>query len=260
MQEKFNSDILSIAVSFVIFFVLIFFIVLSIAIRYRRKKKENEILRVQFSEQLLRSQLEIQEQTLQHVSRELHDNIGQMASLIKINLNTIQLQNPEAAETKLSNTRDLTRQLITDLKLLSTNLNSDKITRIGLMRALQNEAEKIERTGVFKATFLQHNEPPLITEEKTIILYRMVQEIINNSLKHSEASEIKIEVHYAKNQFTLTVADNGKGFAVEEKLTDISDSGNGLINLRQRAKVINANITCKSAPGKGTETIISMAL
>lgn len=260
MQEKFNSDLLSIAVSFMVFFLLVFFIVIALAVRYRRRKKENEVLRVQFSEQLLKSQLEIQEQTLQHVSRELHDNIGQMASLIKINLNTIQLQHREAAEAKVANTKELTRQLITDLKLLSTNLNSDKITRLGLMRALQAEADKIERTGAFKAQFIQHNDVPVIADEKTIIIYRMVQEIVNNSLKHSGASEITIQVDYDKKRFTLSVSDNGKGFNPQEKMEDLSDTGNGLLNLRQRAKVINAAISFNSAPGKGTETIISMAL
>ncbi len=260
MQEKFNSDLLSIAVSFLFFFLMVFFVVIGLAVRYRKRKKENEVLRAQFSEQLLKSRLEIQEQTLQHVSRELHDNIGQMASLIKINLNTIQLQQPETAETKLENTKVLTRQLITDLKLLSTSLNTDKITRVGLMRALQNEADNLERTGVYKAQFLQHSDVPAISDEKTIILFRMAQEILNNSLKHAEASEIIIQVRYEKNQFTLTIADNGKGFDVNEKLGDIQDGGNGLINLRQRAKVIHAHLAFKSAPGAGTETTISMTL
>ncbi len=260
MQEKFNSDLLSIAVSFILFFLLVFFVVIGLAVRYRKRKKENEVLRAQFSEQLLKSRLEIQEQTLQHVSRELHDNIGQVASLIKINLNTIQLQQPAAAETKLENTKILTRQLITDLKLLSTSLNTDKITRVGLMRALQNETENLERTGVFKAQFLQHSEVPVITDEKTIILFRMAQEILNNSLKHAEANEIIIQVQYEKNQFTLTITDNGKGFDVNEKIKDLSDGGNGLLNLRQRAKVIHAHLSFKSAPGEGTETTISMPL
>lgn len=88
----------------------------------------------------------------------------------------------------------------------------------------------------------------------------MVQEIVNNSLKHSGASEITIQVDYDKKRFTLSVSDNGKGFNPQEKMEDLSDTGNGLLNLRQRAKVINAAISFNSAPGKGTETIISMAL
>lgn len=239
---------------------MVFFVVIALAVRYRKRKKENETLRVQFSEQLLKSQLEIQEQTLQYVSRELHDNIGQMASLIKINLNTVQLQHREVAEQKLANTKDLIRQLISDLKLLSTSLSSDKISKVGLMQALQNESEKIERTGVCKVQFIQHNDVPAVPDEKAIIIYRMVQEILNNTLKHSEATQILLNVHYEKNKFTLIVTDNGKGFNVDHKMTDISEPGDGLINMQKRAKMINATLALTSAIGQGTETKISMAL
>jgi signal transduction histidine kinase len=260
MQEKFNSDLISLIASFFFFFLLVFFIVITIAIRYRKRKKENDAMKVLFSEQLLKSQLEIQEQTLQHVSRELHDNIGQIASLIKINLNTLQLQHAEAAEVKLANTKELTRQLITDLKLLSTSLNGDKMNRIGLMKALQNEADKINKTGIFSGKFIQHDAVPVVSDEKAIIIYRMAQEILNNALKHSEATEIIIEAWYAKNTFILVIADDGKGFDVQEKMADITDGGNGLINLQKRAKVINATISINSAPASGTKTRIELIL
>jgi two-component system, NarL family, sensor kinase len=259
-MTKSNLDIVTIITVFFFFLSLVFFIVIALAVRYRKRKKENEQMKVQFSEQLLKSQLEIQEQTLQHVSRELHDNIGQMASLIKINLNTMQLQHAEAAEQKLTHTKELARQLITDLKLLSTSLNGDKMNKIGLMKALQNEADKINKTGVFNAKFTQHDAVPAVNHEKAIIIYRMVQEILNNALKHSEAKEMGINAYYQGNRFILVVTDDGKGFDAEEKLADINDSGNGLINLQKRARVINASIIFESAPGKGTSTTITTVL
>lgn len=259
MPDKFNSDLISIIFTFFVFLLLIFFTVITFALRYRKRKKEHEKMRVQFSEQLLKSQLEIQEQTLQHVSRELHDNIGQIASLIKINLNTIQLQKPETAESKLENTRELTRQMITDIKLLSTSLNGDKMTKIGLAKALQNEVEKINKTGVFTAELQQTNSLPALQPEKAIIVYRMVQEVLNNALKHAEATHIYMEAGFEKNTFTLLIKDNGKGFDVAQKLAD-DDAGNGLLNLQQRAKVINADIQFRSAPGTGTVVTIFMNL
>lgn len=217
-------------------------------------------MKVEFSEQLLKSQLEIQEQTLQHVSRELHDNIGQVVSLVKINLTTLQLHNIEAAEIKIANTRELVKQLITDIKTLSSGLNGDKVHKVGLMKALQNEAEKINSTGAFSARFIQHDHVPPVNDEKSIIIFRMVQEILNNALKHSEAKEIIINAYYDNNRFILTIKDDGKGFNVEEKLADINDSGNGLINLQKRAKVIKATISFNSNPGMGTETSINVPL
>ncbi|MBC7935793.1 MAG: hypothetical protein H7Y86_10625 [Rhizobacter sp.] len=260
MSEEIAKDLINAVLGFLILLLTIFFIVILLAIRYRRKKRENEELRSQFSEQLLQSQLEIKEETLQHVSRELHDNIGQIASLVKINLNTIKLEDAAKAASKLENTKELVKQLMTDIKLLSTSLNGDKVTRVGLFNALQNEADKITKTGAFASRFTQHDNIPPVNDEKSIIIYRMTQEILNNAMKHSEATEINIDAYYRQNSFILSVSDNGKGFDIAEKLADEKDTGNGLVNLQQRAKVIQATVDFQSSIGKGTITTIKTLL
>jgi len=260
MSEKFISELITSLVIFFLFLILLFFVVITLIVRYRKRKKENEELRVQFSEQLLSAQLEIQEQTLQHISRELHDNLGQIASLIKINLSTIRLEQPEKAIVKIDDTKELVKQLVTDMKLLSTSLNGDKMSKVGLMRALQNESDRINKTGVFRSVFVQNDHIPPINDEKSIIIYRMVQECLNNALKHSEATEINMEANYQKNRFILTVEDNGIGFDVAEKLADLNDTGNGLLNLQKRAAVINGTINFVSVTGKGTKTTITTNL
>lgn len=217
-------------------------------------------MRVRFSEQLLASKVEIQEQTLQYVSRELHDNLGQVASLIKINLNTVQLKNAEAAESKLANTKELVKQMITDIKLLSVSLSTDKINKIGLTRALRLEEDKLNKTGLFIVTLDQPESIPVIDGEKEIIIYRMVQEILNNTIKHSQAKRISITVSYNKSIFELTITDDGVGFDVAKKMADAGDMGNGLTNLQSRASVIKANYSITSIPGKGTESKITMPL
>lgn len=168
------------------------------------------------------------------------------------------VENPLVIEAKLNNTKELVKQLITDIKLLSTSLNGDKMNKVGLMRSLQNEADRINKTGAFVATFEQEGSIPAINNDKAIILYRMVQEVLNNALKHSGAKEISIRAGIDEsNRFILTIKDDGKGFDVEEKLKDNNDTGNGLLNLQQRAKVINSLVNFISAPGKGTTTIIT---
>ncbi|RYD78805.1 MAG: hypothetical protein EOP53_10605 [Sphingobacteriales bacterium] len=260
MSEKLASDLITTIASFLFLLLTVFFIVVVLAVRYRKRKRENEELRSRFSEQLLKSQLEIQEQTLQHVSRELHDNIGQIASLVKINLNTIKPAEADKYAAKLENTKELVKQLMTDIKLLSTSLNGDKVTKVGLFNALENEAEKISKTGAFGSRFTLHDNIPPVNDEKSIIIYRMVQEILNNAMKHSEATEINMDAYYRQNYFVLTVSDNGKGFNVAEKLADKKDTGNGLLNLQERAKVIKATVDFESAPGNGTVTTIKTPL
>ncbi len=259
-MKKIDGELITILILFFAFLILIFFVVITLAIRYRRRKKENEEMRVLFSEQLLASKVEIQEQTLQHVSRELHDNLGQVASLIKINLNTLQLKDPGKAEAKLANTKELVKQLIADIKILSVSLNTDKINKIGLLRAFRIEEEKLLKTGVFDVALTLPETLPVIDGEKEIIIYRMVQEILNNTIKHSQAKRIAITVSYSGKALEVLISDNGVGFDAEKKLSDKSDMGNGLVNLQSRAKVINATYNIISTPGNGSESNIIIPL
>jgi signal transduction histidine kinase len=214
-------------------------------------------MKSQFTQTLLQSQLEIQEQTLQQVSRELHDNLGQIASLIKINLNTLQLADLAKATEKIEATKDLTRQLLADLKALSVNLGSDRLNQLGLVKALQAEVDNLNKTGAFTAQFTCTGNIPDIPDDPSIILYRMAQEILNNMVKHSGAPLIKLSVSFSENLFTLAFTDNGTGFDVAAKM---ESGGAGLKNLQNRAQLINATLTIDSQPGQGTHISIQTAL
>lgn len=259
-MQKIESDLIFIFTASFFFLVLILFVVFILVVRYRKKRRENEELRVVFSEQLLSSKLEIQEQTLQYISRELHDNIGQIASLVKINLNTISLSDIDKAGKKIDNTKELMGQLITDLKLLSTSLNTDKIAKIGIIKAIEIEVEKMNKIGLFLVSLHLDKNLPIIDSEREIIIFRMLQEVLNNTMKHSEASVIDIYLKYAQKILTIKVTDDGKGFDVAKKMTDANDMGNGLTNLENRAKVIKGNYKIESTEGKGTINTISIPI
>lgn len=217
-------------------------------------KLETQQLQIQFSQTLLQSQLEIQEQTLQHISNELHDNIAQVASVIKMNLHTIKFNDIHKAEEKVEYTGELVKQLIADIKGLSVNLNGDRVVKIGLVKALETEIERINKTELYTAVFETDNNIPPIDDDKIIILYRMVQETLNNMVKHSEAKEIRLKLNCTENLLRLFLSDDGKGFNVEEKLKN--GTGAGLQNLQKRAKLINATLTINSEPGNGTAVTI----
>jgi signal transduction histidine kinase len=243
-----------------LFLLVAFFLVLFVLYFFKKKKQillEKELLKKTFNENLLQSQLEIQEQTLQHISHELHDNLGQVASLIKINLNTLQLNEPVKAAEKIETTKDITRQLITDLKLLSVRLGSDRITRTGLTKALETEVERLNKTGQFSATLTQEGNTPGIDNDKAIILYRMAQEILNNMVKHSGAKHIGVLLNSSKNLFTLAFTDDGVGFNIEAKM---NSGGAGLFNLQNRARLINAQLIIQSTPHNGTTIRIELPI
>lgn len=258
MLQKQEVYILIIVASIV--FLLVAFFLFFFVLYFLRKKKqillEQELLKASFAQTLLESQLEIQEQTLQHISKELHDNLGQVASLIKINLHTIQVIEANKATQKLEDTKELTRQLISDIKALSVSLGADRITQGGLAKALETEIERLNRTDQFVATFEEEGNIIGLDNDKAIILYRMVQEGLNNMVKHSEAKHINLKLSSTENLIILALSDDGKGFDLQERI--INGTGAGLNNLQKRATLINAKLTMQSSIGNGTQVTIEL--
>jgi signal transduction histidine kinase len=247
------------AAVFFIFFVLLW--LLRIVVKYQRNNfrhsLEKQRIQSEFSQTLLQSELEIKEQTLQQLSRELHDNIGQIASLIKINLHTLNLGNNPAAVEKVEDTKELVRQLILDVKSLSISLNAERVTKMGIVTALENEVQRLNKTGLFHATLEQNGPPPVLEDNTIVILYRMAQEIINNIVKHSGANRVVISLNTTKTFFILAFRDDGEGYDVTGAM---KNGGSGLTNLQSRAKLIQARIMIESSPGNGSSTSIELPI
>jgi signal transduction histidine kinase len=261
MQLESKKEIIILFIAGItICFVMLAYIINFLFLYQKRKKilvKESEDLKLEFEQQLLLSQLEIKEQTLQHISQELHDNLGQVASLIKINLNTLSLQDTEKATAKIEHTKEITRQLITDIKALSVSLGADRIAQTGLVKALEIEVDRLNKTDAFEASFSQQGSIPELGQDKSVILYRMAQEILNNMVKHSGATHFDISVKGSENLFILEFNDDGEGFDVTTKK---QSGGAGLRNLENRARLINALLIMESKPGKGSRVRIELPI
>lgn len=243
--------------------VIIFFTVIIIVTITQYKQRaykhllETEQLKTEFSKTLLQSRLEIREQTLQNIGHEIHDNIGQIASLIKIHLNTLQLDDTLKSREKVEEIKDLTRQLITDLKTLSVSLNGDRIAQLGIVRGLQGEVDRLNKTGLFEARMKVEGSPPALDSNTAIILFRMGQELINNVVKHSQAKQVIISATTTEKLLTLGFCDNGVGFDPD---LGMLSGGSGLLNLRNRARLINASLSFESKPGEGSRIAIELPL
>ena len=257
MPELIKSYIIGFVIAFLLLGIFIILLSILYSKKQTRNRKERERIQSQFAQTLLQSQLEIQEQTLQHISHELHDNLGQVASLIKINLNTLNLDDTKKAAEKIETTKEITRQLIADLKSLSVSLGADRIARGGLAKAIETEIERLNKTGQFTASLTQEDNIPAIDNDKAVILYRMAQEILNNMVKHSGARQITVLLNASGNLFTLAFHDDGIGFDIEDKK---NSGGAGLQNLQNRARLINAQLTIRSTPGNGTSVMIELPL
>ena len=229
--------------------------------RFQRKrdlhKREVMELKESFNKILLNSKIEIQEQTLDHISKELHSNIGQLASLININLSEI-LINTNQKESILE-TKSLTKQLLSELKVMSATLNTDFIMKIGFDKALRKELNRVSKAVKYPTYLNIQGEVFNFEPEREIILFRLCQEIINNSIKYAKASEINVNLNYQSEFLNLNIEDNGVGFDINSVNTSNNSSDStGLINIDKRAKVINAKIEIFSNSNEGTRVFLQI--
>ena len=252
MPENKGTDIVVSVIAISIFVLLLMIaVVMILRIYIRRKNKmilEKQMMAVQFEQTLLQSQLEIQEQTFKYISGELHDNVNQVLSLVRINLNTLQTSEGE----KIERMDELLGKAITDLRQLSHSLDADQIRNVGWTDPVLKIFRSLETSGSYKINVQIAENTPTIESEKGIILFRILQEAINNIIRHSNATQIYFTTRNENNALTIELADNGRGFDMA-----IAKQGLGLRNLVSRAKMIDANLLVNSTPGSGTSVIIS---
>lgn len=247
-MQKEKLDVLLYVIS-VSLFILLLVVAIFILFRIYMKRKnklllEKELLGAQFEQTLLLSKLEIQEQTFHDISQELHDNIGQVLSLVSINLNTIVAPQEAARIAKMD---DLLTKALTDLRNLSHSLDADYIRNNGWTGLVIRLLNNLEATGKFKTCVELDEDLPSLGTEKPIILFRMIQEVVNNIMKHAQANTIYLNAKKDNDRLMITIQDNGKGFSGNS-----ISGGAGLHNLQNRAKMINAQFSIDGQTGQGT--------
>ncbi len=244
---------------------LVGFIVTSLFLYQRRQhRQEQQLTRMkdEYQQELLRSQLEIQETTFKTIAMELHDNIGQVLSVVKLSLSVLPLDKDHPAYESVQNSRQMLNKVIYDMGNLTKSLHTDRITQIGLVEAMSFDLDSLRRTGLLDVGFSVTGDEYRLEDQRSIFLYRMFQEMLNNILKHSQATRVNIAVNYSiDNKFVLRVEDNGVGFDVDKKRTQASSSsGIGLKSMTNRASLIGAQITVQSQLGKGTSIRVELPL
>ena len=251
-------------------FIMVFFLIIVLvgfiaSILFVYQKKQRAVLRElddvknRYNQELLKSQLEMQEQTLLHISRELHDNIGQFISLAKLQLNTFIGEKPERAG-RLQHTVDLLTQALDDLRDISKSLSLEVIKSGGLTKAIESQVEQLQKTDRYKIDFIIKGNYNYLEEQKEIFLFRILQESINNIIRHAAATKVGVILEYTPEQVSMQICDNGVGFDSLE-FTRGGKSyrhGGGLSNIAARAKLIDADYLIQSEQGKGTTVRITV--
>lgn len=237
-----------------IFFMVMIAVVVTAVWRYYNRKRAHERTLVEFDHTLLQSRLEIQEETFKSISRELHDNMGQILTLAKLHLNTLTLENTEQSRERLNGAIDMITQTIQSLRDVSKSLHADTISKNGLVPALESEIRIIEKLGILHPVFRVFGQPVHLDDNKSLIIFRIVQEALQNVVKHANASMLEMNIHYSFEQVRLTISDNGTGFNWDAN----KDKGSGLRNMTDRARIIGAHFDMQ--PAAITGTIITLTI
>ena len=259
MSKEKLEVVIGIIVATAIFLVVGFFIVALVLYYNKRKKKHNQekqAIQAIYNQALLTTRLEIQEETFKAISQEIHDNIGQALSFVKLTINTVDVYNPEAAKEKLLESKNQLSQTIQDLRDLAKSLSPDFIRELGLPGAIGQQVHFLQKTGLYQASLtVMGNEYKNQTQEE-LVVFRIVQELLNNIVKHADATAVEINMLYQPDKLTITVSDNGKGFDTNKESN--TGKGLGLQNMLSRMSLIKGYITVNSAPGMGTKAIIEL--
>jgi signal transduction histidine kinase len=254
----FSNDIaLTIVVVTLLMFLLIAGVIITMFIA-NKKHVQQQVkmtqMELNYEKELRTVEHEVQEQVLTNVARELHDNIGQLLTFMRIQLEHEKLDRPEAAA-QLAPLDNTLTDTIQQVRLLSHSLNTDKLEQLGLIKAIENETFRLQQVRTLAISFEHDSAEPSFSKDQRIMVFRIFQEILNNMLKHAAAKNIRIKLEGNK-RFALTISDDGKGFDLPEKMP--GGSGIGLINMMKRAKLSNMDLAIDTAKGKGSTFTLSL--
>lgn len=238
-----------------LFLLLITLFIVMLVIAYLRRDlkhlKEKESMEADFEKQLLKSQLETQEETLNQLSTEIHDNVGQLLNSTKLLIGITQRTLVEYPDT-LSLADETLGKAIQEVRTLSKSLNREWLEQFNFMENLEAE---ITRINAAKAMQIQFTRPEIVSlkANQQIILFRIVQEILQNAIKHSGARQIVILIKEADGKLSISISDDGKGFdeAVVQKSV-------GILNIKHRSHLLGGNAQWQSAIGNGTRVTIQL--
>ena len=208
--------------------------------RIRQLEEEKKLLAA-------KSLVEGQEEERKRIASEIHDGLGVLLSTTRMQFSTIAVSNPEA-KTLIEKASKMLEQASNDARMISHNMMPGLLTKLGLYEAVADLFEKLSETESLEVYFDIPEELKRLSENKEIMIYRIIQEIVNNTLKHAEAKNINLRMQMQEDQLEIIYSDDGKGFKFEEKLESRSI---GLSSVQSRVNFLNGKMEVHSEPGKG---------
>ena len=232
-----------------IILLLLLLIFFSYAMRQRRKRSEQQFKMLEQEKELevSRALMDGEEQERMRLARDLHDGIGGTITGIKLKLESSAEQTNNA---ELFKTVSQLEGAVHELRRTAKNLMPETLTKFGLEEALKDYCETMQ-TDKTSISFYSSNLSAITDKNKQLVIYRIIQELINNAVKHAEATEIFLQCTLQDNLLLISIEDNGKGFNLKDVKRNM-----GLNNIEMRVNYLEGKINIDSQPGKGTSVNI----
>ena len=205
---------------------------------------------------LLRAKIEEQENTMDQISKELHDNIKSVLGFAQMSMyNIARLAKDDEQAVLIDKTNKIIGDVIENLHNISHSLNSNFIRHIGLIDSISKELENVRLSKKVTCNLEVNGESFSMNPEKEIHIFRIAQEAIQNCIKHANATIINFTFDYKPESFTMKISDNGKGF---DKNNVYAMKGLGFLNMFQRARYVHGLLEVQSAPSEGTTILLTL--
>ncbi|HEY0743626.1 MAG TPA: sensor histidine kinase [Chryseosolibacter sp.] len=224
---------------------------------YQRRMLQEQFKRqsMEFDHQqkMMQAELESQESERRRLAADLHDSIGGMLSTIRVGITTMakSLPNPQA----IDETKQMLDDTISSVRRISRDLMPSTLEKFGLMYAIKELCERFQQTSKIPVHFTSNSEIPKLDSQRELMIFRIAQELLNNAIKHSQASAINVSTHITAT-LALCVEDDGIGFDAEFHKSDAAgNKGLGLYNIENRARLLGGELKFERK-AKGSKTTL----
>lgn len=253
-MNEYKKIAIGIIVSLVFITLVILFCVKLVNLYIRKTKeqylkdKEHNEKELAFQETLTTTIIETQEQVLQNISQDLHDDVGQQLTVINLQLESMKLDSEEQHK-NLAPISESLNKLSQSIRSISHALNNQLVVQQDLLKAIATEMERLQKNTKMNISFsIPTKTKKVFTDNEKIIIFRLFQECINNCFKHANATTVAVDIKINP-LFVMTITDNGKGFTASDTHGKLSL---GLTTMYSRAESIQYQVTIASETGKGT--------
>lgn len=247
-----NSQEESLFTAIVITAVTIGIIILYFFISIIRQQRRN----LQLQKESLHVEINAMESERNRIANDLHDDVSPILSVIRFQVNSIQVNNKED-ELQIQEASEHLDNLLNKLREISNNLMPASLARKGLVISVGEFLRNVEASARIKISY-NHDENLEVPHEKSIHIYRMVQELIHNGIKHAKATEITLQLKMNDRSLVVFYEDNGRGFNFEKAMAN--STGFGLRSLKSRADLMDGSLHVESKPEQGAQFLFQIPM